>query len=88
MIRATWSRPHVEALPPQLAPELVGPIHGEVLVEHPADLWRQLGVFEAPGRGRTSLRRVVALGGDLQDPADRLDPPRHAPIPALLVEWI
>jgi hypothetical protein len=61
-------------LAPELFPELVNAIDAAVGRPGVEDLGLHLGVTHRPGRGRPALRRVVGLRGDLQLPADRLDP--------------
>ena len=64
----------VDAFTLELGPHLVDAIDIEVLLMHPDDLRFELGITDSALRQRTSDRRVVGGGGELQDPADRLDP--------------
>jgi hypothetical protein len=68
-----------DALARELLPDLPNAIDIEVLLEHPADLNRQLGI--ALGPSRQAIRIGLSPGvlipggrGDLQHPAHRLDP--------------
>jgi hypothetical protein len=68
-----------DALARELLPDLPNAIDAEVLLEHPPDLNRQLGI--ALGASRQAIRIGLAPGvlmpggrGDLQHSAHRLDP--------------
>jgi hypothetical protein len=66
--------PHYHTLAVQLLPDLAGTIDLVVLGPDPADLDHELLVTDLAGRRLPALGRVVAGWGDLQGPADRLDP--------------
>jgi hypothetical protein len=57
-----------------LTPHLVDAVDVEVLLVDPDDLRCELGVTEGTVRQGTPDGCVVGGGGELQDPADRLDP--------------
>jgi hypothetical protein len=68
-----------DALTVELLPGLVRSVHTEVLVPHTMNLRAQLAVSlsarrQAAGIALTMLLLVVRRWGDLQLPADRLDP--------------
>ena len=64
----------VDAFALELGPHLVDAVDVEVLLMHPDDLRFELGIPDSALRQRTSDRCVIGGGGELQDPADRLDP--------------
>jgi hypothetical protein len=71
------------ALAAQLAPDLVGAVDLQVLVEHALHLGQQQGIALGPlrqQRGIALTRCVLAVRrrGDLQRTADRLDPATSA----------
>jgi hypothetical protein len=76
---------HRDAVFVELVPDLVGAVHGQVLLPHPQHLRPQLGVAPRPRRRRPRLGGVIGGGGDLQHAADRLDPPAQRPAAAVLV---
>jgi len=70
---------HAEPFAQQLTPDLPRAVDLEVLIEHPQDM--RLQGFVTPDARRRSFRappprvmRVICGRGDLQNPADRLDP--------------
>src|SRR5712692_3570529 len=65
----------LEALPVELAPDLVGAVDAVVVLVDPSDLRLHRLVADSTGAGRPGGGRVVGRGGNLQHPADRLDPP-------------
>ncbi len=69
----------VEALPPQLAPDLANAVDAEILLEYALDLDPQIGVAADPvgqtgGIGAPGKMGMIGRRGDRQDLADRLDP--------------
>ena len=69
----------IEALPPELAPDLPDPVDLEVLLPDPSDFGDQPGVPTRPGAGPRGVTTggemgVIRRWGDRQNPADRLDP--------------
>ncbi len=69
---------HRHALSVQLAPHLLHAVDAEVVSVDPADLRLQLFVTPLARRRRSGPGRVVRGRGDLQQRADRLDPPPPA----------
>src|SRR5712691_661818 len=72
--RATRSRPHRDAFPEQLSPDLLNPVDAEVVAVHATDVPLQLLVAHPPRCGPPAFDRIVSRGGNLQRLADRLDP--------------
>ncbi len=66
---------HTRALPIELRPHLVGPVHLAVLVPDAPNGDRELAIPTPPRRHGAIHGRVIATGRDLQYPADRLDTP-------------
>src|SRR5581483_10719587 len=66
---------HSDVLSVELPPDLARPVDVEVLLADAKDLELQLLVSELAGRCRPAPCRVVGGWGELQHPADRLDPP-------------
>src|SRR5919202_89619 len=69
---------HGDALAVELAPDLLDAVHAEVAAVHASDVGLQPLIAQLPGRGPARDRGVVRGWGDLQGPADRLDPPEPA----------
>ena len=65
-----------DALAVQLPPHLAGPVDAELSLCTRAICGLQLGVADRPRRRRAAPGGVVGGRGDLQHPADRLDPER------------
>src|SRR5205814_900849 len=64
----------LDALSLQLGPYLVGTIDAVVLLPDPLDLALEPLVAQLAGRWWTRDRRAIGRRGELQHPADRLDP--------------
>src|SRR5205085_10437223 len=58
----------------QLSPDLVRAVDAEVLAPYPADLALEHLITQGASTEWTCLRRVIRRWGNLQHPADRLDP--------------
>ena len=71
---STLQRAHADALTVEPRPHLIGAAHPEVVRVHPGNVHLGNLVKNRPGRRRPPLGRPVGGKGELQSPADRLDP--------------
>jgi hypothetical protein len=74
---------HLDAFSAELPPDLARSVDLEIRLKDSSDLDAQRGIAPAPGRGFLRLAalrymHVARRRGDLQQPADRLDPERCA----------
>ena len=75
MSRSTVQRATAMPLAVELRPDLVGAVHPTVLVPDPPDRRPASSSSSLAALRAAGDRGVVAARGDLQHPADRLDPP-------------